>query len=615
MARLRRRSPSGDESSDGSDFCQIERGAVEEMTAQETTAKLRSSPRKTAAKSYCDVECASSEESEYTTRPVPKAKPNTQSRGRQIRLAPLNARFLAKPLPNDILPARNLYRSKVPNDTKAPKDAVLMPQESIEPVSAVNKAYSSDSSAEIEVEESIWCGSDGTLDDSDEELPSPRKFLRLPRKVSDLEPRPEASDLSYRLNALALTGKGEPLSSTDKTKKLGSFTLASSRPASSSDKEDNAAFLRYSPPRLYNPSKHMPQDRPRLQSPSKTKSRLPTPPLQQSPDAFWNSNTINDWNDQYSPQKVLKSPKKLKFLKDDALVSPTASPRKYQSPSKSTRAEREAKKDFASRKRGIAEDFLAELDNVVTNGKINELAAPTGGVRFVWSKTLNSTAGRANWRKEITRTRKPDGTIEGTHKHHASIELAEKVINDEHRLINVIAHEFCHLANFMISGIKDQPHGCQFKEWGRKCTQAFKHRGVEVTTKHSYQIEYKYIWQCGNEDCGVEFKRHSKSIDPKRHTCGTCRSKLIQIKPAPRKDAGNGTGYAAYVKAHFAEVKRSMPRASQKEVMEAVGRKYRAEKAANNEALVAKDASSGKESSNDVNTLVNGLEVITLDDD
>ena len=33
------------------------------------------------------------------------------------------------------------------------------------------------------------------------------------------------------------------------------------------------------------------------------------------------------------------------------------------------------------------------------------------------------------------------------------------------RLINVIAHEYCHLANFMISGVKNCPHGREFREW------------------------------------------------------------------------------------------------------------------------------------------------------
>ena len=33
------------------------------------------------------------------------------------------------------------------------------------------------------------------------------------------------------------------------------------------------------------------------------------------------------------------------------------------------------------------------------------------------------------------------------------------------RLVNVVAHEYCHLATFMISGVKDNPHGKEFKEW------------------------------------------------------------------------------------------------------------------------------------------------------
>ncbi|TKA44329.1 hypothetical protein B0A54_05072 [Friedmanniomyces endolithicus] len=297
-------------------------------------------------------------------------------------------------------------------------------------------------------------------------------------------------------------------------------------------------------------------------------------------DAFWNAEAINDWNDQYSPQKEW-SPKKARATRADASTSPTASPKKPQSPTKRTKADVAAKKDWESRKHEVAKAFIDELDQRITASQVLELTASTGGVHFVWSKTLNTTAGRANWRRETTKTRQLDGSITVTHKHHASIELAEKVIDDEERLLNVVAHEFCHLANFIVSGIKDQPHGKQFKEWGGLCTRVFGPRGVEVTTKHSYRIEYKYIWQCS--DCGAEFKRHSKSIDPKRHTCGTCRSKLLQIKPVPRKGNGEGapTGYAAYVKKHFADVKAALPAgASQKEVMEAVGRRYRAEKAA-----------------------------------
>lgn len=262
----------------------------------------------------------------------------------------------------------------------------------------------------------------------------------------------------------------------------------------------------------------------------------------------------------------------------------------------------EAKRDFESRKHQLCEDFLAELDSRVTEGKLGELAASTGGVKFIWSKTLNSTAGRANWRKETSKKKHVDGTESITYRHHASIELAEKVIDDEERLLNVVAHEFCLLANFMVSGIKDQPHGRQFKIWGAKCTKTFGARGVEVTTKHSYQIDYKYIWSCENEMCGQEFKRHSKSIDPARHTCGACRGKLIQVKPVPRKQgagkSGAVGGYAGFVKQHFAAIKKEMAGASHKEVMTALGQRYREQKAATEAG---------------VDDVAKALEVVTLD--
>jgi len=108
---------------------------------------------------------------------------------------------------------------------------------------------------------------------------------------------------------------------------------------------------------------------------------------------------------------------------------------------------------------------LKELDNKITNGEIAQLTCITGGVAIIWSKKLNSTAGRANWRRESTTKKYADGRIDKTYKHHANIELAEKVIDDEDRLLNVLAHEFCHLANFMVSGVKDNPHGREFKEW------------------------------------------------------------------------------------------------------------------------------------------------------
>jgi len=223
------------------------------------------------------------------------------------------------------------------------------------------------------------------------------------------------------------------------------------------------------------------------------------------------------------------------------------------------------------------------------------MAKSAGGIQIIWSKKLNSTAGRANWKREALRSKPADGSTSSatttTYRHHASIELAEKVIDDADRLRNVLAHEYCHLANFMISNIKNNPHGREFKAWAAKTTALFADRGIKVTTTHSYAIQYKYIWACMNTEggCGMEFKRHSKSIDPRRHSCGVCRSKLVQVQPAPRKGKGGagegGAGkaglseYQRFVKSNFGRLKAENPGVGVGEVMRMLGEEFRRLKA------------------------------------
>lgn len=127
--------------------------------------------------------------------------------------------------------------------------------------------------------------------------------------------------------------------------------------------------------------------------------------------------------------------------------------------------------------------------------------------------------------------------------HHASIELAEHIVDDEDRLINTLTHEYCHLANYMITGNShERAHGNGFKKWGLACMKALQDHPVygggriTVTTKHDYKINYKYVWCC--EGCGNLYQRHSKSINPLKVACGVCRGKLQQIKPKPRRKPG-----------------------------------------------------------------------------
>lgn len=245
--------------------------------------------------------------------------------------------------------------------------------------------------------------------------------------------------------------------------------------------------------------------------------------------------------------------------------------------SKTTSAKKQTKKLFEAKKTQLATDFLRQLDSRITHGKIGELTESTGGVKIVWSNTLKTTAGRANWKREaiITKQTADSGTAGvKQYRHHSSIELSEKVIDDELRLLNVIAHEFCHLANFMINGITDNPHGKEFKAWAVKCSQVFASQGIRVTTKHSYEIDFKYVWAC--TACGCEYKRHSKSIDPKRHRCGACKATLEQTKPTPRQNPSTGqlSGYQLFVKEQMKVVKSEHPTIPQKEIMGMIAEKW-----------------------------------------
>lgn len=287
-------------------------------------------------------------------------------------------------------------------------------------------------------------------------------------------------------------------------------------------------------------------------SPTKRKCKIPASPHRESADAFWSQEVTIDWVDQHSPRKLEQLVHDFEDSDGDASDAMLRSTGKHEpkSPSKTAlkraetakrKAQLARKKSFDNKKASLAEDFLNVVDDAVTGSQIQRMTEETGGVKIVWSKTLQKTAGRANWKRDraacTTSTGHPAPHPCKTTKHQAFIELAEHVIDSEDRLINTLAHEYCHLANFMISGVHNNPHGTSFKQWGRKCKDALRSHPVyggriEVTTKHSYKIDYKYVWSCVG--CGQTYGRHSKSINTARLRCSVCRGSLQQIKPKPR---------------------------------------------------------------------------------
>ncbi|RYP64210.1 hypothetical protein DL769_006756 [Monosporascus sp. CRB-8-3] len=312
-------------------------------------------------------------------------------------------------------------------------------------------------------------------------------------------------------------------------------------------------------------------------SPHKT-PRVPMAPWKPEHKEFWDPEANFAWIDKHSPPKQPTTAAgtatgTANLIKNNQVSLPPAiditnggdndngmgSPRKKKqaAPASPKKQQREAKRAFDETKDALARSFLRELDERITGGRLAQLTEATGGLRTVWSNTLQTTAGRAHWKcKTATRTtRNADGTSStaGEARHEAHIELAAKVLTNEPDLLNTVAHEFCHLAVFMLDqqqrpengGGKRKPaaHGAEFKAWGRRCSDAFAHRGIEVTTKHSYDIDYKYAWRCA--DCLCEVHRHSRSVDPRRHRCGRCRGELLQVKPTPRGGSSGAAKTAA----------------------------------------------------------------------
>lgn len=171
----------------------------------------------------------------------------------------------------------------------------------------------------------------------------------------------------------------------------------------------------------------------KLKSPTK-QQRIPQSPHRPSIDAFWSQELIDSWNEQYSPKKpslTSSAPKETIVLSDpDDVKISKSSPSK--TPKKKSRQALEAKKCFEKTKHEVAQAFLHELDTEVGKGRLAEMTASTGGVKLIWSKKLNTTAGRAYWKREVVKRREASGDYSSqTHRHVASIELSEKVIDDE----------------------------------------------------------------------------------------------------------------------------------------------------------------------------------------
>ncbi|XP_072252556.1 germ cell nuclear acidic protein [Leuresthes tenuis] len=166
-----------------------------------------------------------------------------------------------------------------------------------------------------------------------------------------------------------------------------------------------------------------------------------------------------------------------------------------------------------------------------------------------WNKKMRKTAGYC-----ITGQERNGGS------RYARIELSEKVCDSADRLRDTLIHEMCHAATWLINGVRDG-HGNFWKLYARKATVVHPELPM-VTRCHSYDIKYKFQYQCSR--CKNTIGRHSKSLDTQRFVCALCTGQLVLLTPSkPRAP----TAFANFVKEHYGNARQELAGQSHAEVM------------------------------------------------
>lgn len=200
-------------------------------------------------------------------------------------------------------------------------------------------------------------------------------------------------------------------------------------------------------------------------------------------------------------------------------------------------------RDFKQKK----EDLTKKLYQLY-NTSVFESKLPTD-MSVTWNTKLRKTAGYC-----IT------GQERVTSKRYARIELSVKVCDSADRLRDTLVHEMCHAATWLINNVRDG-HGPFWKIYARKATLAHPELPM-VTRCHSYDINYKYQYQCSR--CKNTIGRHSKSLDTERYVCALCTGKLVLLTPT---NSRGPTPFATFVKENYGQVRQELTGQSHAEVM------------------------------------------------
>ncbi|SPP64670.1 SprT-like domain-containing protein [Nitrospira lenta] len=153
-------------------------------------------------------------------------------------------------------------------------------------------------------------------------------------------------------------------------------------------------------------------------------------------------------------------------------------------------------------------------------------------IPVVWSRRLTSSVGmfvsRGGPRPRAFDDAMPNRTTREIRLSEPLMaRLAERTPYAGQELLNTLAHEMIHQWQFDI--LKRKPnHGPDFV---RKMTDMNRSGLVAITIYHSLHKEVlalaQFAWRCKN--CGRVYRRQRKTIQPRRHLCGTCRGALQEL--------------------------------------------------------------------------------------
>jgi len=158
-------------------------------------------------------------------------------------------------------------------------------------------------------------------------------------------------------------------------------------------------------------------------------------------------------------------------------------------------------------------------------------------IDLVWSRRLTSSVGMFVSHRGPRPRLNQDGLRPPTKREirlslPLLLQAAQASEDDEREIVNTLAHEMIH--QWQYDTLKRRPnHGVDFL---RKMTEMNRDGALAITTYHSLQKEVlaltRFAWRC--RQCGQVYRRQRRTIQPRRHHCGSCRGALQELMSVGR---------------------------------------------------------------------------------